>query len=433
MKKNIFLLGMIARNLQIALVLAFGLVVMGCDDASKTPPPAPPPPPALTGTVSISGTAKVGETLTSDTSALGGTAGTISYIWKQGETATGSFTAISGATASTYILTAAEENKYIVVTVSRNGYSGSITSDPTAAIAAAGVDTRVLAVEPPTFETVIYGYTQPAAQAITINNNGTGAATISNVALSGTGASAFELDGSGSTVSAGDSNTTRTVQPKTGLAAGTYTATITVTYNGTGATAATAEVSITVNKLTLTATAEATDRTYNGSTTVDVTITPTNTVGSDVVTLTATGTIANADAGNGKPVTISGISEPSGAQAGNYNKPASIPNTTVNIAPLTGTAKVIYTWVNEHEIVTSASTATLSRGADQSLTIMVTGSGYSGYQWTHNGSDVTTAAGSAVSYTFDSAGRSNGKYYIGLRVQKDNAWYSTIITITVTD
>jgi hypothetical protein len=104
------------------------------------------------------------------------------------------------------------------------------------------------------------------------------------------------------------------------------------------------------------------------------------------------------------------------------------PATAAN-APGTGTAKVIYTWVNEHEIVTSASAATLSRGANESLAITVTGSGYSSYQWSYNGAD----AGTAASYTFTSAGKGNGKYYIGLRVKRDNAWYSTLITITVTD
>ncbi|GHV79661.1 hypothetical protein AGMMS49944_14520 [Spirochaetia bacterium] len=99
----------------------------------------------------------------------------------------------------------------------------------------------------------------------------------------------------------------------------------------------------------------------------------------------------------------------------------------------TGTAQVIYTWVNEHEIVTSATTATLSRAANQSLTITVTGSGYSNYQWSLKDGDVAGAAGTAASYTFSSAGHGNGKYTIGLRLKKDDAWYSTQITITVQD
>jgi hypothetical protein len=384
-------------------------------------------------------------------------------------------------------------------------------------------DTRFLTIDAiPTFDAVSYGYAiPPTTKNITIRNSGNAAATISGVVLSGAGASAFDLGGTDITISAGGSLTTRTVQPKAGLAAGTYTATITVTYNGTSGTTATADVSITVNKatggtvsppassggsatsitvnavsvsgnseqsveyavstsntatptggwqtgttfnsltpgatyyvyvrakestnyltgtavhstaievgklsqaaltfsagttatktygdtgvsytvpasgtgsgsgggaisyavtsgdaasvntssgavtilkagtavitatkagdatynaatailtltvdkLTLTATAQATNRVYNGSATVTVNITPTNTVGSDAVALTATGTMANADAGNTKTVTISGISEPSGAQGANYNKPASIPSTMVDISKAVG-------------------------------------------------------------------------------------------------
>lgn len=106
---------------------------------------------------------------------------------------------------------------------------------------------------------------------------------------------------------------------------------------------------------------------------------------------------------------------------------------TVVYTIVTGTAKVIYTWVNEHEIFTSATTDTLSRAANESLTITTTGSGYSNYQWSLNGIDVAGAAGTAASYTFSSAARGNGNYTIGLRIKKDNAWYSTQIVITVQD
>jgi len=79
----------------------------------------------LTGTVSINGTLiVVGQTLTANTTSLGG-AGAISYQWKRGGTD------IPGANASTYSLVAADEGKTITVTVTRAGYSGSVTSDPT--------------------------------------------------------------------------------------------------------------------------------------------------------------------------------------------------------------------------------------------------------------------------------------------------------------
>ena len=76
---------------------------------------------ALTGTISITGTAQVGQTLTANTSLLNGS-GTPSYQWSKGGTA------ISGATGSTYTIQSADANNTITVTVTRSGYSGSITS-----------------------------------------------------------------------------------------------------------------------------------------------------------------------------------------------------------------------------------------------------------------------------------------------------------------
>ncbi|MHC6204150.1 chitobiase/beta-hexosaminidase C-terminal domain-containing protein [Breznakiellaceae bacterium SP9] len=98
----------------------------------------------------------------------------------------------------------------------------------------------------------------------------------------------------------------------------------------------------------------------------------------------------------------------------------------------TSTAKVIYTWVNENDqIVTSSGSTTLSRGSGQNLTISVTGSGYSDFQWFYNGGAVTGA--STSSYIFNSAGKTNGIYNIDIRVKKGSAWYSTSIPITVTN
>ena len=83
--------------------------------------------PALTGTVSITGTAKVGQTLTANTASIGGS-GDISYQWKRNGTA------ISGATGSTYTLQSSDLNATFTVTVTRAGYSGGITSSETATI-----------------------------------------------------------------------------------------------------------------------------------------------------------------------------------------------------------------------------------------------------------------------------------------------------------
>jgi hypothetical protein len=84
---------------------------------------------ALTGTVSIEGTAAVGQTLTAVTTALEGSGG-ISYQWYRGGIE------IPGANDDSYTVQAADVGSTITVTVTRTGYSGSATSLPTAVIPA---------------------------------------------------------------------------------------------------------------------------------------------------------------------------------------------------------------------------------------------------------------------------------------------------------
>ncbi|MBP3856568.1 MAG: chitobiase/beta-hexosaminidase C-terminal domain-containing protein [Ruminiclostridium sp.] len=112
--------------------------------------------------------------------------------------------------------------------------------------------TYTLSVTAPTFDAVSVGYAQPAAKAITITSTGNSNATISSVELSGTNADSFTLTNGTASVTAGGTNTSYTIRPNAGLAAGTYTATITVTYNGEAT--ATANVSFTVNALDVVAT-----------------------------------------------------------------------------------------------------------------------------------------------------------------------------------
>jgi len=92
--------------------------------------------PNLTGSVSITGTAQKGQTLSVVTSSLGGS-GTISYQWNR------SGTAISGATGSTYIPQLADIGYTITVTVTRAGYSGSVTSAATAVVIGSSNETQI--------------------------------------------------------------------------------------------------------------------------------------------------------------------------------------------------------------------------------------------------------------------------------------------------
>jgi hypothetical protein len=97
-------------------------------NATATVQPSDPTKEALQGTVSINGTAKVGETLTADVSGLTNESGTATYVWKRGNDI------ISGATGSTYVLTSADNGQTITLVVSYSGNNGSVASNPTSAV-----------------------------------------------------------------------------------------------------------------------------------------------------------------------------------------------------------------------------------------------------------------------------------------------------------
>jgi hypothetical protein len=85
--------------------------------------------PTLTGTVSISGTAKVGQTLTAVTSGLTSPQGSPTYQWKRaGSTNLG--------TGATYVPVTADVGSTLTVTVTYSGNSGSVISGATATVAA---------------------------------------------------------------------------------------------------------------------------------------------------------------------------------------------------------------------------------------------------------------------------------------------------------
>lgn len=112
-------------------LLRIGLVVLGlsftaCDNGTNPSPDLGNGNlTKLTGTVSIDGTTQVGETLTADTSKLGGS-GTISYQWKRD----GNYI---GANGKTYIERSGDVG-YAIETVTRDGYTGSVGSGVTAMV-----------------------------------------------------------------------------------------------------------------------------------------------------------------------------------------------------------------------------------------------------------------------------------------------------------
>ena len=96
---------------------------------------------AATGSVTVSGTAQVGQTLTADISGVqdqdGIKAGTFTYQWHADNAQ------IDGATASSYTLTADEEGKTVHVSISfqdNSGHTETMTSAATAAVTAAEED-----------------------------------------------------------------------------------------------------------------------------------------------------------------------------------------------------------------------------------------------------------------------------------------------------
>jgi hypothetical protein len=112
--------------------------------------------PALTGTVSITGTAQMGQTLTADTFNLNGS-GSISYRWLRDDAS------ISGANESSYKLVAADLGRWIKVEVKRSGYSGVVTSSPKGPVV--GSDAPVLT------GTVIVDGTAQVGQTLTANTS----------------------------------------------------------------------------------------------------------------------------------------------------------------------------------------------------------------------------------------------------------------------
>lgn len=87
-------------------------------------------PVALTGTATITGTAKFGQTLTAGLTGDNNT-GTLSYKWYRGNDV------ISGATAETYTLGADDIGKAIKVEISSSVQTGSVSSSATSAVAKA--------------------------------------------------------------------------------------------------------------------------------------------------------------------------------------------------------------------------------------------------------------------------------------------------------
>ena len=139
-----------------------------------------------------------------------------------------------------------EGNYYVVAYLNNHYYLGEkFTVSYTAPAADISLDTTSTM----DFGEVKAGYTTaPAAKSVTITNNGTAATGELAITLAGTHATSFELNKTSIADILAGGNATFTVQPKTGLSAGTYKATVKV--SGTGVTEQSFNVQFTVKGVT---------------------------------------------------------------------------------------------------------------------------------------------------------------------------------------
>ena len=131
---------------------AHGLSEWSQPAARFTTPPDPTPPNAApTGLPTITGTPRVGETLTADTSGISDSNGlnNVQYAYQWIRSDSGSDTNIPGATGQTYTLTDDDEgnsiNQVQVRFTDDDGYSESLTSGATGTVAALSGPTISLA------------------------------------------------------------------------------------------------------------------------------------------------------------------------------------------------------------------------------------------------------------------------------------------------
>ena len=294
--------------------------------------------------VTISGTNTEGQVLTGSytyTDVDSDAEGTSTFKWYRSDDASGTNkSAISGATSTTYTLQAADLGKYISFEVTPVASAGlttgtAVESTPVGAVQPAAPS--VTSVSVPSSGTYTSGqnldFTVNVDQNVTVNTSGGtpriaitlntgGSVYASYVSGSGTSALVFRymvgrgtLDADGITLGSSIDLNSGTIEDSSSNA-------LLTTLNGVGATSAVlvdGMTHVTVSGIT------ATNRAYDGSTTVSVDISNAQLVGAfggdtvsvDISTPTLTGTIASQNVGNSKSVTYGTVTL-TGAQASYY-------------------------------------------------------------------------------------------------------------------
>jgi hypothetical protein len=134
--------------------------------------------------VAITGTPQVGQTLTAGS--LMPSSATANYKWQEASTSNGTYTAISGATSSSYTPVASDVNQYIEVVATGTGYyTSSAISSPTTVVTAAAptgggetqTPTPTITSTPTAGDTSVSGTAVASANISLTINSGTPTAT----------------------------------------------------------------------------------------------------------------------------------------------------------------------------------------------------------------------------------------------------------------
>ncbi|GHT56604.1 hypothetical protein FACS1894109_06090 [Spirochaetia bacterium] len=401
----------------------------------------------VTATVTDSGTLSYQWYKNTSSSTTGGTS-----LGSANGAQTASYTPVTSATGILYY--------YVVVTNTNSSATGTQTATATSSVAAVTVNALVNAATPS-----ITG--QPASSATYLQNATASALTVTaTVTDGGTRSYQWYKNTSNSTTggtSLGSANGAQTASytPVTS-AAGTlyYYVVVTNTNNSVSGTqtatatsfVATVTVNPIVNAATPSITGQPSSATYSrNATATALTVTATVTDGGtrsyqwykNTSNNTTGGTsIASATSASYTPVTSAAgtlyyyvvVTNTNSSVNGTTTATATSSVATVTVNAPTGTSTVTVTlWLDEDIAFAPPPSEILSRSSSDTALITLSGGGYSNHQWSVNSIDVPGPAGTAATYTFDSAGKGNGQYNIGLQVQKDSIWYSTTITITVTN
>jgi hypothetical protein len=253
-------------------------------------------------------------------------------------------------------------------------------------------DLSLSAVE---FADVTSGYAQPTAKTVTITNTGTGTgvATVSSIKLGGTNAASFTLGGGYNSITsiAAGGTATFTVQPKTGLDAGTYSAVITVTYSGNNKPSGTAiaDLSFTVNAVTTP------DKILSGIAVTTPPVKTTYTVG-DVFDSAGMVVTATYNDGSTDPVTGYTLSGFNSSTVGLRMVTVTYEGKTATFTVTVGYAITMTSSDNDHGTVTA--TPSMAFSGDTVTITAAPETGYTFSNWTATG--VTLANTSANPATF---------------------------------